>query len=202
MAMMGTDIPVSARVQDPSMSLPDIGYKERDFKNRKQFLNARARAAGYKNYNQWLKARRSQGVAKKNKGGRRPNIYVITLEDYRMAEGGVDEETINEVAAMAADMTEREAIRGLNDEYEKFLDADEEDNERGYTLLNCYKHFGMTIDELKEYYEREDKEVVIAMTRKEYLIQSAYECVTRFACKNLDEFIRTIERYSGKEIIK
>jgi hypothetical protein len=83
-------------MQDPSKPLPDIGLKEKDFPNRKAFLNARARAAGYKNYYQWLKARREAGVPKKNKGGRKPGAkqyswaIAIKYTNYAVEGGKVE----------------------------------------------------------------------------------------------------------------
>lgn len=202
MALTGDIIPVARQVRDASLPLPKIGYKEKDFKNRKQFLNARARAAGYTNYNQWLKARRSQGVAKKNKGGRRPSLFVIALQDYRLIEGGVDEISVDEINVESMDMSEKDAIRGLRELYDDYKRLSEEDKGKIYTALYCYKHTRMTIDEVKEYYSGSDNELVLAICRKDYLAQSAFLCAIKNESKNLDTFINSIEKYIKKEIIK
>lgn len=72
-------------MDDPRLPLRFIpGKKESDYKNRKAYLNARAKEAGYRNYAGWLKARRAASVEPKNtsrkgQGKRREKI----LEDRR-----------------------------------------------------------------------------------------------------------------------
>lgn len=65
--------------REPLRLIP--GKKESDFKNRKAYLNARASAAGYKNYAAWLRARRTSSVPKRNEARkgvtkRREKVFV------------------------------------------------------------------------------------------------------------------------------
>ncbi|MBX6362060.1 MAG: hypothetical protein IRZ03_18560 [Acidobacterium ailaaui] len=61
--------------QEPQKPLPRIpGKTQKDFPSRRAYLNARAQAAGYRNYKDWLAARRAAGIPRKNTGrARRPN---------------------------------------------------------------------------------------------------------------------------------
>jgi hypothetical protein len=201
MAYTADIIPISATVQEASKPLPDIGLKEKDFKNRKQFLNARSRAAGYANYNQWLKARRSQGVEKRNKGGRRPDLYAVVLQDYRLSEGGIDEGSVAAINAAAVNIKERDAIESLREMYYEFEALSDKQKNNIYTSMFIYKYSHSSIDEIRDFYRDSDNELVLAITRKDYLIQSAFLALTNNECKNLDDYIRTLERYSRKEII-
>lgn len=55
-------------MRDPSLPLPTYGTSQKDYKNRKAWLNARAQQAGYKNYEGWLTARRRAGVVPRHQG--------------------------------------------------------------------------------------------------------------------------------------
>ena len=50
----------------PGESLPPIDQPESSFPSRRQYLNARARAAGYESYSAWLRARREAGIPPKS----------------------------------------------------------------------------------------------------------------------------------------
>lgn len=200
MAFTGEIIKISPKKQDPSLALPDIGFKERDFKSRRQFLNARARAAGYENYNDWLKARRAVGVPK-GTGGRRPDLYGIILQDYRINQGGVDLKSIKKIERDSKNISEREALEGLKDAYNEFLIASEEDKIFSYNILSCQKFYNMTEDEVINYFKRNPDERLVALSRRDNLIQTAYKTVEEHQCRNLDEFIKSIESYTRKEII-
>jgi hypothetical protein len=55
-------------MRNPSLPLPTYGTKQSDYSSRKSWLNARAKKAGYKNYDHWLTTRRREGVQPQRQG--------------------------------------------------------------------------------------------------------------------------------------
>ncbi len=200
MSYTGEIIKVAPTKQDPSLPLPSISYKEKDFKSRRQYLNARARAAGYENYNEWLEARRKMKVPK-GTGGRRPDLYAIILEDFRMKKRGVDLKSIREIEEKSGEISEKEAIKGLRDEYKNFLRLQEEMKVSGYEFLSCEKYYNMREEDVIDFFKASNERMLVGIARKRNLLQSAYRAILKFYPRNVDEFIKIIEYYYGKEIV-
>lgn len=202
----GDIIPISSRRQPPDLPLPRIAYKEKDFKNRKQYLNARAHAAGYKNYNQWLTARRQAGVEKKAKGGAKPKKEKFAISYTNYAEGVIDgvnrERDIEQTDYRT--FSDEEIIDALTAVYKVWEQEREKvKTDSSAVQLNARGFKRMNNADIEDWYEKNSEGALIAIVESKHdLLASALAAIEEHSPDNLYEFLSDIESLTETDILR